>query len=416
MLRLALFAVLLGTVARVHAEDWTEFRGPTGQGRSTAENLPVEWSPSKNVVWRVDVPGHGWSSPIVHRGRVYMTTAVPQPDDPDVEQSLRALCLEAATGRRLWEVEVFQETADTSQSIHQKNSHASPTPLTDGRHLYVHFGTHGTACLTLDGEVVWKTQELEYDMRHGSGGSPVLADDTLVIACDGYDIAFVVGLDRRTGEIRWRRDRPEIDRYQSFSFGTPLAIEVAGRTQVVCPASDWVIAYDPADGSEIWKVQYDGYSVIPRPVYGHGLVFICTGYNTPSLLAIRPDGKGDVTRTHVAWRSSRAVPHTPSPLLVGDELYMVSDGGVASCVDVKTGRRHWQERLGGNFSASPLYADGKIYLQSEQGEGTVIEAGRQYSELARNRLEPRTFASYAVDGSAFLIRTERSLYRIEAGE
>jgi outer membrane protein assembly factor BamB len=312
-------------------------------------------------------------------------------------------------------LEVFTQEGDAAQTIHQKNSHASPTPLVAGRHLFVHFGAQGTACLTLDGETVWKTRKLVYDPRHGNGGSPVLAGDRLVIICDGYDKAFVIALDRATGEIVWKKDRPPIERYQTFSFSTPLAIEVNGETQVVCPGSDWVIAYDPRDGREIWKVNYDGYSLIPRPIYGHGLVFICTGYNTPSLLAIRPDGQGDVTKTHVAWRLNRAVPHASSPLLVGDDLYLVSDAGIATCLDARTGKRHWQERLGGNYSASPLYADGKIYIQSEQGQGAVIAAGRQYVELARNALEPRTFASYAVDGTALLIRSEQGLFRIESG-
>ncbi len=198
-----------------------------------------------------------------------------------------------------------------------------------------------------------------------------------------------------------------------FAFATPLTIEVDGRKQVVCPGAGAVVAYDPDTGRPLWQVDYPGgYSVIPRPVYGHGLVFVGTGYDRPSLLAIRPTGSGNVTETHVAWRLDRSAPHTPSPLLVGDELYVVSDNGIASCLDARTGKIHWQKRLGGKFSASPLFAAGRIYLQAEEGEGIVIAPGTTYRELARNRLEPRTFASYAVAGDTLLIRTEFHLYRI----
>jgi outer membrane protein assembly factor BamB len=238
-------------------------------------------------------------------------------------------------------------------------------------------------------------------------------DDALVVSCDGQDERYVVALDKGTGKQKWKTERP-VNAERGFSFGTPLAITVKGKKQVVSPGSDCVCAYDPATGKEIWTVRYDGYSVIPRPVYGHGLVFVCTGFTTPSLLAIRPDGNGDVTATHVQWKVRKAVPHTPSPLLVGDELYLVSDNGTASCLDARTGKEHWQKRVGTAFSASPLSADGRIYFQSEDGVATVIKAGRQFEQLARNALGERTFASYAAIDGALFIRTEKHLYRIES--
>lgn len=405
---------VLSFVASVaSAGDWAEFRGPTGQGHADGTKLPIEWSAEKNVAWKTAIPGKGWSSPIVVGNRIFLTAAVPSTDEGSTDQSLRAICLDAASGKTEWDKEIFVQDGKTAKPIHGKNSHASSTPISDGKHVYVHFGTHGTACLTLDGNVVWQTRELKYEPRHGNGSSPIFVDDMLIVCCDGADVGFVVAFDKATGEVRWRTKR-EHEKGAKFSFATPLLIEVNGEKQIVSPATFHVIAYRPKDGTEIWRCDYgDGYSVIPRPVFGHGLVFIGSGYDSPSLLAIRPDGKGNVTKTHVAWTISKSMPHTPSPLLVGDNLYVVSDGGIATCLDAESGKEVWQKRLGGGFSASPTLANGKIYFQSEQGETTVIEPANKFQEVARNQLEPRTFASYAVADGAFFIRTETQLYRIQ---
>jgi outer membrane protein assembly factor BamB len=415
-MRALLAAVLmsaLAVAARAEGEDWPEFRGPTGEGIYRGP-LPTEWGPRKNVAWKRPVPGAGWSSPVVHGGRVYLTTAVPIPGSRG-DQSLRALCLDARTGQVLWDQEVFRQDDHTAPPIHRKNSHASPTPLTDGKRLYVHFGHQGTACLGLDGEVLWRNNGLRYDPWHGGGGSPVLADDALVFSCDGEDKQFVVALDRRTGRVRWKTPRDSGAPDYLFSFSTPLVIRVKGREQVVSPGSHLVAAYDPATGKELWRVRYDGYSVVPRPVYGHGLVFVCTGYSTVTLLAIRPDGEGDVTDTHVAWKLRKAtVPHVASPLLAGGELYLVSDHGVATCLDARTGEVYWQRRVGGSYSASPLLAGGKVYLQTEDGTAVVLRAGKEFRVLARNSLGERALASYAAADGALFIRTEKHLYRIQA--
>lgn len=410
---LTLLLLLMAANAR-GAENWPEFRGPTGQGHSSVADLPTRWSPTENVVWKAAIPGKGWSSPIVWNGRIYLTTAVPLGlgAGPASDQSLRALCIDGNSGEILWNMELFRQDADATEPIHQKNSHASPTPVTDGEHLYVHFGTQGTACLTLDGETVWSTRELKYEPRHGGGGSPVLVEDLLVVSCDGMDRQFIVALERTTGEIRWKTDRPEYGESSRFSFTTPLVIDVDGRQQIVSPASDLVIAYDPEDGSEIWRVRYKGYSVIPRPVYANRLVYVSTSFNNPVLLAIRPTGRGDVTDTHVEWKLTKGAPHTPSMLLSGQELYCVSDKGIATCLDARTGEVHWQERIGGNYSASPLLAGDRIYLQSESGETTIIAASREFKEIARNSLNGATLASPAVIGSDLLIRTDEHLYQI----
>jgi outer membrane protein assembly factor BamB len=391
------------------AEDWTQFRGPTGEGTTTTKGLPVEWGPEQNVVWRVDVPGLGWSSPVVQGERVFLTTAVPVGGDADGPQSLRTLCLNAGTGKTLWDVEVFRQPEDP---VHQKNSHASPTPIVEGERVFVHFGTHGTACLTTAGEVVWKQSKIAYDMVHGTGGSPALVGDVLAFSCDGAKDPFVVALDKHTGEVRWKSPRPVVKDPKKFAFSTPLVIEVDGQPQLVSPAAGQVVAYEPQTGSVLWTVPHSGYSVIPRPVYGHGLVFLSSSYNTAELLAIRP-GTSE-RKAEVVWKARRGAPHTPSPLLVGDELYFVSDNGIGSCVDARTGKVHWQQRLEGNYSASPLFGDGKVYFQSEQGVGTVVQAGPEFERLAQNDLGSRTLASVAVVDADFLIRTEDALYRVSA--
>jgi outer membrane protein assembly factor BamB len=423
-----ILAVFLLARGQVRADDWPQFRGPTGQGLAPKGHYPLEWSATKNVAWRKTIPGKGWSSPIVSGEFIYLTTAVPISPRPSggegtgvrgqaAEQthkgdlSLRALCLDAKTGETVWDKEVFRQDGSQSPGIHSKNSHASPTPVTDGKRLYVHFGHQGTACLDLKGNIIWKNRDIHYPPVHGNGGTPILTRNALVFSCDGLDQPFVVALDRAKGTVLWKTDR-NAESVKKFSFSTPLLITVNGKEQVISPGAGAVYAYEPATGQEIWKVTYEGYSVIPRPVFGHGLVFVSSGFDSPVLLAIRPDGQGDITASHMAWILRKGAPLTPSPLLVGDELYLVSDNGIASCVDAKTGKVHWQERIGGNYSASPLYADGKIYCQSEEGTGVVLKVGKRFEVLSRNSLNERTLASYAASDGAFFIRTENHLYRI----
>jgi outer membrane protein assembly factor BamB len=408
-IRLAL-CLFLGPNLAMGAENWLEFRGPTGQGHYAGKNLPIDWSTTKNVAWKQPIPGKGWSSPIVLDGHLYLTSAVPIQTSKD--QSLKAICLDAAKGTLLWQAEVFRQDGAKAPRIHKKNSHASPSPLTDGKRLYVHFGHQGTACLDLDGKVVWRTLEQRYAPVHGNGGTPILVESRLIFSGDGSDKQFVVALNTADGKALWKTDR-KCEAFKKFSFGTPLAITVKGKLQIISPASDAVMAYDPADGTELWRAKYDGYSMIPRPVYGHGMIFLSSGYDSPSVLAIRADGSGDVTGSHIAWTVSKGAPHAPSLLLVGNELYMVSDGGLASCLDARTGKAHWQERVPGGYSASPFYADGKIYLQSEEGVTTVLRAGTKFEVLASSDLKERTFASYAAADGAIYLRTETQLYRIQ---
>jgi outer membrane protein assembly factor BamB len=405
----ALVLALLTLPVSARSQDWPEFRGPDGQGHSPSRGVPLEWGESRNITWKTPVPGQGWSSPIVSGNRVWLTAAV---EDRGV--SLRALAFDTATGREVINVEVFRTRA--GGGLHPKNTRASPSPIVDGDRVYVHFGASGTAALTTTGEIVWKAQ-FNYESQHGAGGSPVLHGDLLILNCDGSDTAFVVALDKRTGKTRWKTSRRSP---WDQAYTTPLVIHAthatrAGdRDQVVSVGAFRAAAYDPLSGKEIWRVGYgDGFSNVPRPVYGNGLVYIATGFFQPEILAVRTDGSGDVTKTHIAWSLRRAAPLTPSPLLVGNELYVVTDAGIASCVDAATGALVWQQRLNGTFSASPVFADGRVYFLAEDGVATVIAPGREFKPVAINRLDGATLASIAVSGSSIYIRSATHLYRID---
>lgn len=429
---LFLFCLTGWGAASSGATDWPQFRGPTGQGISSATNVPLHWNTASNVVWKTAIPGRGWSSPVLADGRLYLTTAVGGVDGAPV--SLRALCVNTTDGAILWNAEVFHPDPSNAKTIHQKNSLASPTPIIDRRRLYVHFGHMGTAALDLSGKILWLQTALKYSPLHGNGGSPALLKDTLVFGCDGTKDPFIVALDAGTGVVRWKTPRNTAAE-RKFSFSTPLVIEVGGSPrgitratatggsdasiprgarQIISAGSGFVGAYDPADGHEIWKVRYgEGYSLVPRPVFAHGLLFITTGFDHPTVQAIRPAGAGgDVTEANIAWTIRKGAPNTPSLLVVGDELYFVADSGVATCADARTGEIHWNERLGGNFSASPVYADGRIYFQNEAGVGFVVKAGKIFALLAQNDLAERTLASYAVADNTLFIRSESHLWRV----
>ncbi len=411
--RPALLLTIMSLVCSpLNAADWPQFRGPGGQGHSDATNLPLTWSETENVVWKVPVAGLGWSSPSIQGDQIWLTTAI------DDGKSLHAIALDRATGKTIHDVVVF-ELADPG-AVHSKNSHASPTPLIEDDRVYIHFGAHGTACLKTDGSVVWKTQELKHNHRHGPGGSPVIYQNLLILNCDGSDLQFVVALDKNTGKEVWKKKREHIgeDRISGKSsvpmaYTTPLLTEINGKIQLLSSGADSIVSYDPLTGDELWWFRYDGYSNVPRPVVGKGHVFISSGYDRPEFFAVRVDGTGDVTESHLAWNMKKAAPLNPSPLLLGDELYVVSDNGIATCLDAVSGEQHWQERIGGNFSASPTFADGRIYFLDEEGKTTVVASGKKFEVLASNQLEGRTLASPAMVDSSIFLRTDTHLYRIE---
>jgi outer membrane protein assembly factor BamB len=414
------------------AADWPQFRGPRGDGCAEVRNLPLHWGGLfHRAAWQTAIPGTGWSSPIVVRDRVWLTSAEQTAldveslqqrlaENPYGEQgfqahasvTLLAVELDLANGRMLRQLNLA--TVDKPAPIHTHNSYASPTPVADSERVYCHFGSLGTMAVEQEtGSVIWR-QRFAVDDITGPGTSPVLIHGLLIVACDGADEQFVVAVDARTGAVRWRQTRPVIAADEGKlrrGFSTPLVIDYAGRTQVIAPGSQWVVAYEPASGAELWKVKFGaGFAVVPRPVFREGVVFFCTGYPKPELWAVRVDGSGDVTDTEVVWRYDRQVPDVSSPVIVGRELYFVSSRGIASCLDAESGEMVWQHRLGGGFAASPLAADGKLFFTSQDGTTIVLRPGRKYEELARNQLFGRTLASLAVAGEALLIRTDPLLY------
>lgn len=411
---------------------WPQFRGPRGDGHAAATGLPTNWNAFRNIAWQTPLPGSGWSSPLIVGDRIWVTVAQPKtlPAEEQakrlskfpVEQSeslraygavvLYAVELAADDGRVLRRIELF--TCDDPPIIHHVNSYASPTPVTDGDFLYCHFGAVGTVSLEMKtGKIAWR-RRFVVDEITGGGNSPVLVGERLIFACDGTDAQYVIALNKANGETLWKTNRPPIEAAEPKfrrAFSTPLLIELSGRRMVVVPGAQWVAAYDPSDGREIWRVNYgDGHAVVPRPVFGHGMVFCATGYPKPQLWAIRADGQGDVTESHVVWTHDRQAPEIASPILVDADLYMVSVIGVATCLDAHTGESRWQKRLGGNHAASPLWADGKLYFASEDGVVTVLKPGREYVELARNQSPGIHMASPAATGQSLFFRSSEGLY------
>jgi outer membrane protein assembly factor BamB len=398
---------VLAVVLLSLAQEWPQFRGPDGQGHAKAMLVPQKWADgADNVRWTTPIDGLGWSSPVVSDGKIWLTTAT------DGNKSLRAVCIDATSGKVLHNVEVFK--LDTPGPAHKKNSYASPTPIIDKDRVYVHFGPNGTACLSVEGKILWKQQQLKYNPVHGAGGSPALVGGNLIFTCDGLAEPFVAALDARTGALKWKTPRDNAGEPKKFSFCTPLEIEVGKSMQVIAPGAGEVQSLDPATGKVLWLARYPGgYSVVPRPVFGHGMVYFSSGFDRPVLLAVKVDGKGDVTESHIAWRLEKGAPLDPSPLLVEDELYVVSDQGIASCLDAKTGKPYWQERLGGQYSSSPVLAGGLIYFQSEDGLTTIVKAEKTFTKVGSNQVKGKTFASLVPIEGALFLRTDAHLMRIE---
>jgi outer membrane protein assembly factor BamB len=414
MQRLATALVVFFVVASgLSAGDWTEFRGPDGTGHADAENLPVAWSETQNVTWKTAIHGRGWSSPVVLGDQVWLTTATPE------GKRLSALALDRETGRVLFD-EVLFEVAEP-EDTRQYNSFASPTPVIEAGRVYLHWGSYGTASVDTESfEVVWTRRDLECNHWRGPASSPILHGDLMIVHFDGYDHQYAVALDKSTGRTVWRADRTHDygtdDGDLMKGYATPIVIEAAGRQQLISPAARAVVSLDPATGRELWRVRYPQHSAATRPLFAHGLIYLSTGFGRSELLAIRPDGEGDVTDTHVMWKAFQGIGRKPSPLMVDDLLYTVSDsGGIVSCLDARSGREVWKARVGGEaHSASPLLADGRIYVFAEDGSAAVLAPGREQRELGAGRVdEGGVMATPAIADDAIFLRTESHLYRIE---
>ena len=409
--------VLVGAVAAMvlarfaAAQDpWPQFRGPAGDGQSQAVGLPLHWSDTQHVRWQTPIHGRGHSSPVIWGDQVWLTTATPDGHE------MFAVAVDRNSGKVLLDLKLFD--VQNPQPAHALNSYASPTPVIEAGRVYMHFGTYGTACLdTETGRPIWVRRNLHCNHFRGPGSSPFLAGDLLVLVFDGFDVQYLVALDKRTGKTVWKTDRSTdfgtLDGDMRKAYCTPITLDLDGRTLLISPGAKAAMAYELLTGKEVWKIRYAGFSNTSRPVCGLGLVFINTGFGNSELWAVRPDGHGDVTSSHVVWKFKKGVPQKPSPLLIGERIFFVSDGGLATWLTAKTGEKIWQERIGGQFSASPLYADGRIYCCSHDGKTTVLAAADTFRVLAENSLSDGFMASPAVSGKALFLRTKTRLLRIE---
>jgi outer membrane protein assembly factor BamB len=413
IVRCVSIAICLGTatIALADFTNWPEYRGPEGNGHANSAQLAWQWDEHQNICWKTPIHDRGWSSPVIWDQQVWLTTATQD------GKRMYAVCVDRESGKMVHDLHLFD--VEAPREIHITNSYASPTPAIEAGRVYVHFGSYGTACLdTQSGKVLWQRRDFPCHHWRGPGSSPILFEDLLILHFDGYDFQYVVALDKRTGQTRWRVDR-DID-YETDDgdlkkgFCTPTVIQVDGQLQLISPAAKAAIAYDPHSGEEIWRIRYPNHSAAARPLFGHGLVFINTGFSRAQLFAVRPTGRGDVTDSHVKWFVDRGIGSKPSHLLVGDLIYNIHDRGTASCLEALTGKVIWQERLGGSFSASPLLAGDRIYFFDEEGTTTVIRTGRSFERLAENRLDDGCMASPAVSGDALFLRTKSHLYRIES--
>ncbi len=418
MIRIGFFAALI-LAATLHA-DWPQFRGPTGDGHSASKMLPTEWSDTKNVKWKTPIHGKGWSSPVILGNQIWVTTAT------EDGRNLSVLCVDLKDGKVIHDKKIFE--VEKPQFCHKFNSYASSTPVIEAGRIYVTFGSPGTACLdTKTGNVIWERRDFVCNHFRGAGSSPIIHGDLLIMNYDGSDNQFMVALNKKTGVTVWRKERSmdykdtkpdgkiEADGDWRKAYATPHIATFGGKQLLISQAAKCIYGFNPLTGEELWRIEERGqHSAGTRPVIGHGMIYFPTGFSQGQLFAIKPDGKGDVTASNVIWKYKRSsVPEKPSLLLVGEDLHMIDDGGVATCIEAKTGNEIWSERIGGNYSASPIYANGHIYTFSEEGKATVIKSGRKFEKVAESTMPDGFMASPAVDGNALILRTKSALYRIE---
>ena len=401
-------------------DNWPQFRGPEGNGHARAAGLPTNWSESQNVVWKTPIHDRGWSSPVIYGNQIWLTTATKD------GRQLFALCIDKQTGRIIRDIKLFEVAQP--QYAHPFNTYASPTPVIEDGRVYITFGSPGTACIdTKTFKVIWERRDIECNHFRGAGSSPILFRNLLLMHFDGSDHQFVIALDKRTGKTVWQTKRsvdyrdldekgqPAAEGDFRKAFATPHMAMINGQWEMISLGSRAAYGYEPMTGRELWRVEeHAQFSASTRPVLGHGMIFFPTGFSAGQLFAVRAGGRGVITDSHVAWKLKRGVSNKPSILLIDDLIYMISDAGILNCVEAKTGQLVWLKRIGGEFSASPIYADGRIWLFDEEGKATVIKPGRAFELVAENKLDEGCLASPAVSGKALFVRTRTHLYRLEA--
>ena len=410
--------------------DWPEFRGPWGDGHVSAPGdrtpvgFPLHWSETNNVRWKTEIPYRGWSTPVVMGGQVWLTTATEDGHD------FFAIGVDAETGQVRFNEKVFHcDNPEPLGNGASMNCYATPSPVIEPGRVYVHFGSFGTACLdTTTGQALWKREDLTCRHYRGPSSSLVAFENLLILTMDGVDVQYHIALDKQTGRTVWKTDRSVAwndedapgpmarDGDLRKAHSTPLIVTAAGKAQMLSAGAKAAYGYDPRTGRELWRVQYNDWSVAPRPLFDRGLAFIVTGLSKTELLAVKTDGQGDVTDTAVVWRLRTHIGKYASPILVDGLIYTAAEESFVTCLEAATGQTVWTERLNGKYAASPIYADGRLYFFSQQGTTTVLKPGRTFAPLATNTLANGFMASPAAAGKAFYLRTRTHLYRIESAQ
>jgi outer membrane protein assembly factor BamB len=418
-------AILLLVSASIQAGDnWPQFRGPTGDGHAVAKDLPTTWSETTNVRWKTPIHDKGWSSPVIWGDQIWLTTVkekyaadapkenaqrkIPKPDWIE----MYAVCVDKSSGRVIHDILLRKE--ENPDYCHSYNSYGTPTPVVEPGRVYLHFGSHGTFCVdTTNAKLIWERLDFQCDHWRGPGSSPIIYGGLMFLTFDGHDEQYVCALDKTDGKTAWKKDRrikySSNDGDIKKAYSTPSILEIDGKPQLISPAAEATIAYDPKTGDELWRLHHGGMNEACKPVFGHNLIFLSSGH-TANVVAVKQGGSGLLPPDRIVWKSLKAGPSRPSFLLADDMLFTISDNGFTSCVDAKTGKQHWQERLGGSFCSSPTLAEGRIYAFDMDGKGHVFAADKTYSSIAINKLADGCMATPAMVGDAIYLRTRTSLY------
>lgn len=419
------FSLIVG-LTNVQA-DWPDFRGPRGDGSVSAPGakplgLPLHWSETNNIAWKTAIHDRGWSTPVILGGQIWLTTATEAGND------YFAVAVDEATGKIIFDEKVFH--SDNPESLGNgasMNCYATPSAVIEPGRVYVHFGSAGTACLdTKTGKPLWKRTDLPCRHYRGASASPVLFENLLILTFDGADLQYTAALDKQTGATVWKTNRSVVWNDENVpgpmardgdlrkSHGTPLIAMVAGKPQLISVGAKASYGYNPRTGDELWRVEYNDWSSAPRPLCANGIAYIVPGLTKREMWAVKLDGHGNVTDTHVLWKLTNRVGKYASPLLGDGLIYTASDESFVTCVDADTGQIVWTERIGGKYCASPISADGRLYFFSQEGTTTVLKPGRAFEVLATNKLDAGFMASPAADGKALFLRTRTHLYCVES--
>ena len=412
-----LLSFVSSTLFAQTTENWTHLRGSNLDGHSASKNVPVNWNDSTNILWKTEIRGVAWSSPVVYGNQIWTSSATRDGDE------LFAVCTDFNSGKILKELMLFKP--DSVQHIHPTNSYATSTPCIEADFVYVHFGTYGTACVnTKTFEVVWTRTDLNCDHMQGAASSPILYKNLLILHIEGTDVQYLIALDKHTGKTVWKTERPQefykdIAPVSRKAYCTPIVVNVNGKDQLISNGSQVCVAYEPETGKPIWQVFYGDDSTVSMPLSYGGLVFVNSGWMLPEngnyyarLLAVDPTGTGDVTKTHVPWESATDVPQISTPVIVDSLIYMVHERGELTCLKARNGEVIWKTKLKDQFNASVLYASGNIYLFGLKGKTYVVNPGLSFQLVAENQLEGMVKATPAIVRDNIIFRTDKFLYRI----